>query len=238
MNHMGRVAIALVFATMAATAAPAAAHDEDFESKVTLRQIDGANFKGRVTSDLKGCYQERKVVMYTAGGQKVDSEFTDAEGKYRFEFIGQSYYARVKEVEIMGGSHGHTCLADKSKTTEPPERMRGGERVATKITINDSCSFDCRAASHRNYTAEFFGKVKSEAAVCERRRQVRLFRRAASGPGYELIGETESDGDGNWGMTRTDKPGFTKYLVKTSAVEKGNKLCERATSDKESHDPF
>ena len=34
----------------------------------------------------------------------------------------------------------------------------------------------------------------------------------ASGPGYELIGKTESDGDGNWEITRTDKPGFTNYL--------------------------
>ena len=113
---------------------------------------------------------------------------------------------------------------------------RGTERVATKITINDSCSFACRAA-RRNYTVEFFGNVKSDAPECERRRKVGLYRRASSGSGYDLIEKTESDGEGRWQITRTDKPGFTNYRVKTKEARKGNTICLRATSAKESHGP-
>ncbi len=115
---------------------------------------------------------------------------------------------------------------------------RGTERVDTRITINDSCGFACRtAAPRRNYTVEFFGKVKSDAPECERRRKVGLYRRATSGSGYDLIERTESNGEGRWQITRTDKPGFTNYRVKTKEARKGNTICLRATSAKESHGP-
>ena len=117
----------------------------------------------------------------------------------------------------------------------------GGEasyqRVATEITINDRCAFDCRAvAPRRNYTVDFFGKVRSDVPKCERRRKIGLYRRA-SGGGFDLIGTTRSDAEGRWEITRNDKPGFTKYLVKAAADRKGDTLCLRAT-DKESHDSF
>ena len=229
------------FALVAATlpAGTVSAHVKSFDSKVTLRVTSSYVYKGRVKSDERDCYRHREVRIYNKNGDLLHTGETNNRGKYRLQAIGEKYYSKVDEVTVGSGNHEHTCRADKSETTEPPARVRRDERVATEITINDRCSFDCRATSaRRNYTFDFYGKVKSRAPRCERRREVKLYRRAASGPGFELIGETESDGDGNWEMTRTDKPGFTKYLVKTTAENKGNKLCERATSDKESHDSF
>lgn len=242
-------ACAVVAATLAAGGA--SAHVKSFDSTVTLRVTDSYVYKGRVKSEEKDCYQHRGVTIYNEAGDEVLSGETNNRGRYRLTFVGEQYYAKVDKVTVGMGVHQHTCRADKSETTirlaagsealNFPRRddrpRRADERVATEVTINDRCSFDCRAAlPRRNYTVDFFGKVRSEAPQCERRRQVRLYRRASSGPGYELIGKTESNGDGDWKITRTDKPGFTNYLVKTKAVRKGNTHCLRATSDKESHE--
>ena len=93
--------------------------------------------------------------------------------------------------------------------------------IPTTVTINDECPFECRgvgAKTARNYEAQFFGRVRSDAPKCERRRTVSLLRKGKPGEGFQRIARTKSDPDGDWRIIRDDKPGFTDYMVKVKEV--------------------
>jgi hypothetical protein len=114
----------------------------------------------------------------------------------------------------------------------------GVQKVDTRVTIKDECSFACRTpATQRNYTVTFFGKVKSDESPCVAKRKVSLLRKGKPGEGFLKIDSTKSDGDGDWEIIRSDKPGFTQYMVKVKEVRKATLRCLGAKSDKESHDP-
>lgn len=115
------------------------------------------------------------------------------------------------------------------------------QRVKTQVTINDDCSFgECRAAprARRNYTATFFGRVKSREARCERRRTVDLYRQVVMRRGavYSKIDTTRSEANGAWEIERNDKPGFVDYFVRVRKAVRGDLVCKRARSATESHD--
>ena len=116
------------------------------------------------------------------------------------------------------------------------------ERVKTRVTINDDCGgFTCRPAARaqRNYTATFFGKVKSRVARCERRRTVDLYRQVLMrrGSAFSKIDSTQSEPDGDWEIVRNDKPGFVDYFVRVRRAVRGDLVCKRARSAIESHGP-
>jgi hypothetical protein len=115
------------------------------------------------------------------------------------------------------------------------------ERVKTRVTINDDCSFGaCRAEARarRNYTATFFGRVRSREARCERNRTVDLYREvtARGGATYSKIDTTRSGSNGAWEIVRDDKPGFVDYFVRVRRAVRGDLVCKRARSANEAHD--
>lgn len=116
------------------------------------------------------------------------------------------------------------------------------ERVNTSVTIEDSCTFgDCRAAhrARRNYTATFFGRVRSRLDRCERRREVKLYRRVVirGVEQFEEIDSTRSKRSGRWEIVRDDKPGFTDYFVRVVRDRRGDVVCKAARSPDEPHRP-
>lgn len=114
------------------------------------------------------------------------------------------------------------------------------ERVKTRVTIEDNCTFgDCRVAhgARRNYTATFFGEVRSRADRCERRRTVSLYRQVPNRGGklFAKIDSTRSERNGSWEIVRDDKPGFTDYFVRVTRDRRGDLVCKPARSLIEGH---
>ena len=101
----------------------AGAHKKDFPTTLTIKD-KGAKFTGRVKSNSDDCSKKRLVILY---GQEAGEEpmevgrvRSDKEGRWKFQFIGDHYYAEVEEKVIKRGDHKHTCLFDRSPTTPFP----------------------------------------------------------------------------------------------------------------------
>ena len=98
----------------------AIAHEKDFPTTLTIKDKDNI-LKGRVKSDSDDCTKKRLVIIYAQEtGEdpfEVGRDRSDEDGKWRFEFVGDGYYAEVGEKVIKRGDHKHTCLFDHSPTT-------------------------------------------------------------------------------------------------------------------------
>lgn len=124
--------------------------------------------------------------------------------------------------------------------TAVPASAGDVERVKTRVTIEDTCTFgDCRVAprAQRNYTATFFGQVKSRVDRCERRRTVDLYKQvtARGTTAYAKFDSTRSEPDGSWEIVRSDKPGFVNYFVRVKRDRRGDLVCRGARSAIEGH---
>jgi len=99
-------------------AAGSSAHTESFDSTVTIRHEDGtAKYSGRVISDRDACKRNRTIRLHTAKGDVIAETTTNGKGRWRYEFIGQRYYATVTKRVDGSGQHQHVCRADRSPTT-------------------------------------------------------------------------------------------------------------------------
>lgn len=223
---------------------PASAHNISYSSGVTIHHPENsAIYHGRVFSDLTRCQRGRTIkLIYAKTGEVAATTATNSEGRWRHEFIGTAYYAKVTRKVIEVGVHRHVCLPDTSRTvTSRPARARRAEQVATKVSINDFCeAWECRPAPRRNYTANFYGRVKSAVAKCERGRTVKVVNTdpTTRQRGSEVIGTVTSESDGTWFFSTDQKPGFGDYRAKVTRKRKGNVVCKTATSKPEPHDPF
>ena len=194
-----------------------------------------ATFSGNVRSKNPDCVKDREVKVVRKGGAPnpgpIGTTTVNSSGKWTLnepDALEGTYRAKTNKAP--------GCKTGRSKrwTLNFARSARANQNgVKTTVTINDECAFDCR-----NYTARFFGKVRADKPTCERRRKVILLRKGKPGEGFQKIGDTKSDGSGNWEMIRNDKPGFTDYMVKVKEVRKAMLRCLGATSDKESHDSF
>jgi hypothetical protein len=108
------------------TVGAASAHNEKFESTITIKQTPSFVYKGKVLSDSDDCVKNRRVTLI-AKEDGTDAEFvighdrTDEKGRWSYQVIGEGYYATVKKKVVKRGDHEHTCLFDRSPTT-PPNR--------------------------------------------------------------------------------------------------------------------
>ena len=118
------------------------------------------------------------------------------------------------------------------------------ERFKTKVTLRDQCELGggtpagCRAAARqRNYSARFYGSVRSDKATCERRRTVKLVRTETfpAGRRGKLEATTKSDREGTWEIV-IDKPPWGMYVAKVTAKRKGDVVCKPDQSRPERHE--
>ncbi len=120
MKNSGRLALIAACAATAGLvpAIGASAHTKTYESTVTIKERPGSLYTGRVTSDLGACFKNRTVQLFNSDDNLIATTETNRQGRYRYQFIGQRYYARVRQTTFIGDQHEHTCKADKSPTTE------------------------------------------------------------------------------------------------------------------------
>jgi hypothetical protein len=98
--------------------ASSSAHTESYESKITIKHEEGtAKYSGRVISALGSCEKNRTVKLYTSAGKEIAETTTSNKGRWKYEFVGQRYYARVLKRVDGSGQHEHVCRADRSPTT-------------------------------------------------------------------------------------------------------------------------
>ena len=115
-----RTLAVVAFVVSLSVALPAAAHDATYSSDVTLRTDDNIIYKGRVTSSLRGCEQNRKVKLYSGTiGSGVYTGFSDRtndEGRYRINSgpTFADYYTRAVRKVIERNGHTHECRGANS----------------------------------------------------------------------------------------------------------------------------
>ena len=99
----------------------ARAHNQEFETTITIKESPPGNFKGKVKSDSDDCVKNRRVTLFAeeSGGAVfvIGHDRSDKKGNWNFQVIGEGYYAEAKERVIERGDHKHTCLFDRSPTT-------------------------------------------------------------------------------------------------------------------------
>lgn len=105
-------------------AASAGAHDQGYDSRVTIRAPAPGVYKGRVLSDTPKCIESRTVKVYSDTGYLLDKDETDSEGRWQIApLIGKNYYAKVTR-EVRGSAgHRHVCRPDVSRTIAPAQRV-------------------------------------------------------------------------------------------------------------------
>jgi hypothetical protein len=125
MNRMRQLPVPLALVALAigalAWSGPATAHDKAFDSRITIKSPESHIFKGRVFSDKPSCERNRTVKLYrkTTGQDPVAAVTeTDDEGRWRIEFVGDRYYARVTRRVRERPGHRHVCLSDRSRVIE------------------------------------------------------------------------------------------------------------------------
>ncbi len=100
-------------------AGPSSAHTQTYESTITIKHEDmTAKYSGRVISEREACERNRAVKLRTEEGMVVGETTTNNKGRWKYEFIGQRYYATVAKRVDGGGPHEHVCLGDRSPTTQ------------------------------------------------------------------------------------------------------------------------
>ena len=100
----------------------ARAHNQEFETTITIKQTPSFVYKGKVISDSDDCVKNRRVTLFAkeAGSDAVfviGHDRSDEKGKWSYQVIGDGYYAEAKERVVKRGDHKHTCLFDRSPTT-------------------------------------------------------------------------------------------------------------------------
>lgn len=109
---------AAVIAAGLIAAAGSSAHTEGYKSTITIEHEDGtAKYKGRVISELASCEKDRTVKLYTSEDVVIADTTTNNKGRWKHEFSGERYYARVTKRVDGSGQHEHVCKPDKSPTT-------------------------------------------------------------------------------------------------------------------------
>jgi hypothetical protein len=102
------------------------AHNQEFETTITIKRTPSFVYKGKVISDSDDCVKNRRVTLF-AREDGTDAVFviahdrTDQKGRWSYQVVGDGYYAEAKERVVTRGDHKHTCLFDRSPTT-PPRR--------------------------------------------------------------------------------------------------------------------
>jgi len=106
--------------TMLAGAGQAPAHDKTFKSRVTIEHPSAPVYEGDVFSGSHACVRRRTVQFWfdnTAGPDElIDASPANAEGHWRFKFIGSAYYAKVSRIVKTPRRHHHVCKGDRSPT--------------------------------------------------------------------------------------------------------------------------
>jgi hypothetical protein len=112
------LALVALGAGLFAWSGPASAHDQAYDSKVTIHEPQPATYRGRVKSEKRGCVRNRLVKLYNASGDKYAgfSDETDDEGRWQITIFGAEYYAKVTREVKTPGNHRHVCRADTSPT--------------------------------------------------------------------------------------------------------------------------
>ncbi len=118
------------------------------------------------------------------------------------------------------------------------------QRFDTRVTLKDDCPspfiVSCRTLARRNYVATFKGRLVSDKPSCERRRTVKLIRVASKPPGDdpEVIATVKSDAQGRWRFETApeSKPGDGEYVAKATRRRRGDIVCKRDASNRETHD--
>jgi hypothetical protein len=115
-----RVLVVLVIAGLALSAAPSAAHDQGYDTKITIREVEGdVQYKGRVKSQRHACEAHRGIEFWhrqSGPDALIDEIESNAKGKWEFGFVGEEYYV-IAVREVVGGTgHHHVCREDKSPT--------------------------------------------------------------------------------------------------------------------------
>jgi hypothetical protein len=203
-RHKILLSIACFAVAGAVVPAAAGAHNREFPTTLTIKD-KGARFKGRVKSDSDDCTKKRLVILYAQeAGQdpmEVGRDRSDENGRWKFEFVGNHYFAEVGEKVIKRGDHKHTCLFDRSPTTPFP--MRAGEKAPTKLRMKMECKFGtCEKARRANTPGTFKGRVRSSNPDCVDGREVKIVRKGGPAPGP--VDSTEANESGRWQIERDD----------------------------------
>lgn len=122
---MRRLLMGVALATVACAAAvlggsPATA-GESYKSRVTIREPEPGNYRGRVISDKAACERRRLVKVYADFGDgdplQIGEDRTDRQGRWEIKpIIGEDYYATVKRARKGSGENRYTCRGDRSPT--------------------------------------------------------------------------------------------------------------------------
>ena len=95
------------------------------------------------------------------------------------------------------------------------------KKFNTKVTINYQAG---------TYSDSFFGDVKSKKDACEKNRNVKVFRKTSGDD--DLVGNDESDDDGEYSVNLGDYAENGKYYAKVPRKElNNNKVCKSGESD-------
>jgi hypothetical protein len=141
LKSWGAVMLATGAATLAATAVVALAQGGEVKvgSSVTIKHDPPREFSGKVKADNPNCVEGRKVVLRRyfvatsgsrglegepGGGEKVGSDTTDENGKWKIK-SGSSgsgvanFYAEVKRAEQGTAGTIYVCKKARSETIVP-----------------------------------------------------------------------------------------------------------------------
>jgi hypothetical protein len=111
---------ALLAVAVLGGASQAIAHERAYKSRVTLRVVGPGTWEGRVTSASPGCGAHRKVIVFTADGNRVADTTSERDGSWSLAIVGESYYAKVTREARGRAGHRRICLPDRSPTRTAP----------------------------------------------------------------------------------------------------------------------
>lgn len=103
-------------------AASVIAHDQGYDTQITIRHTKLDEIKGHVISDLERCVVHRGVKLFadTDGGDfLLEERQTNDAGRYSFNLApGARYYTVAVREVIERAGHSHTCRRDRSPTVD------------------------------------------------------------------------------------------------------------------------
>jgi hypothetical protein len=210
---------------------------------VTIEYPGAGTYEGDVISRSEACVRKRKVQFWFDNDGTPDDLITtvtaNRQGHWRFQFVGEAYYARVLRVVKTPGDHRHVCKADQSPSIGPTTKWRAVDKVRTRVAITGDDNDFRPVAARRNYTFDMFGTVRSAKAKCERGRIVRLIDRNVEGKSPPAVaGTAVTEPTGSWRIELNLKPQADAYVAKVRAKRVGGDKCLAAQSKPYFYVPF
>ena len=119
-------AIALALAVSLALTPVAGGHVAKFKTKVTIRNVDNVEYRGKVSSRKRPCIRRRAISLYRNEPREViGTDKSDRKGRWLVELLipGDDYYARAARRVITRSGHRHVCRAGRSPDSAYPARV-------------------------------------------------------------------------------------------------------------------